>query len=414
MAIKTRNHSDILKNIASGFPILKQKIRGKPLIYFDNAATTQKPQCVIDSLCQYYSESNANVHRGIHYLSEKATIQFEQTREIVKNFINAKKTCECIFVDGTTEAINLVATSFGDAFIQEEDEIVITAMEHHANIVPWQMLCQRKKAKLRVLPISPQGELLIEELDSFLTEKTKILSITHVSNALGTVNPLKSIIQKAKQKGIKVLVDGAQAAAHIKIDVQDLDCDFYAFSGHKIYGPTGIGVLYGKEELLNAMPPYQGGGEMISKVTFEKTTYNELPFKFEAGTPAIAEVFALGSALNFISKIGFNTIEAHEQALLKYAVSELKQFSGITLIGEPHKRTSVISFIMDNIHPHDIATILDQEGISIRAGHHCAMPLLDFLNVHATARISFGVYNTKQEIDSFIQALHHVQQFFKR
>lgn len=409
----TKNASSSFKDLRSEFPILKQKVRDLPLVYLDSAATTQKPLCVINAFQQYYSEMNANVHRGVHYLSEKATLAFENARTTVQKFINAKQSKECVFVRGTTEAINLLAFCLGEHCIQENDEILITALEHHSNIVPWQMLCQRKAAKLKVIPVNEKGELPANIAD-FFNASTKILAITHVSNAIGTINPIKKIIAAAHAKGIKVVVDGAQAAPHIKIDVQDLDCDFYAFSGHKVYGPTGIGVLYGKEDLLNALPPYQGGGEMILKVSFEASTYNELPYKFEAGTPAIAEAIALGKALDFISSLGFECIQSHERRLVMQTLELLRKFKGVSIVGEPEQRASIISFTLDDIHPHDIATVLDQQGVAIRAGHHCAMPLLNSLGVHATARVSFGIYNTEEDVHTFIQALQRAQKLFRR
>jgi cysteine desulfurase / selenocysteine lyase len=400
-------------DIRKQFPIFQQLVFGKRLAYLDSAATAQKPQCVIDSFLKYYSESNANVHRGVHYLSEKATLAFEEARNTVKNFINAKETCECIFVKGGTDAINLVAHTFGEKYIAEDDEILISAMEHHSNIVPWQMLCQRKKAKLKIIPMNLNGELDLANLDSLLNSKTKLLAITHVSNALGTVNPIKAMIEKAHAKNIKVLVDGAQSAAHLDIDVQDLDCDFFTFSGHKVYGPTGIGVLYGKADLLRSLPPYQGGGEMILKVTFAETIYNDIPYKFEAGTPAIAGAIALGQALKFMTDLKKSGFQQKEVELLAYATESLKTFSDINIIGNAAHKVGVISFTMDNIHPHDIATILDQSGVAIRAGHHCAMPVMDFFDIPGTARISLGVYNTEEDIDQCIQALKEVKRVFK-
>lgn len=413
--VLVNNHcAQTLSNIREEFPIFSQTIYGHRLAYLDSAATAQKPQCVINALTQYYSQINANVHRGVHYLSDKATLAFEEARARVQKFINAKHARECIFVRSTTEAINLVAMSFGETFIQPGDEILVSALEHHSNIVPWQMLCKRKQATLKVIPMNAQGMLELNLLDSLLTEKTKLLAITQVSNALGTVNPLKAIIAKAHTKKVKVLVDGAQSAPHLKIDVQDLGCDFFAFSGHKAYGPTGIGVLYGKEQLLTTMSPYQGGGDMILKVTFPETTYNDIPYKFEAGTPSIAEAIGLGTALTFISDLGIQAIEDHEQALLKFAQDALKQFSAIQFIGTADEKIGVISFVMDGIHAHDIGTILDQYGVLVRSGHHCAMPLMDFLDIPASVRLSFGMYNTEQDVEQCVQALKQVMRIFRK
>jgi len=403
-----------LKDIHTQFPILNKPIRGKRLAYLDNAATTQKPKSVIDSLTRYYSEINANTHRGVHYLSEQATFQYEQTRQTVKQFINARDTRECVFVRSTTEAINLVADSFGKAYVKEGDEILISLMEHHSNIVPWQMLCQRAKAHLKIIPLNAQGELDLNALPSLLTHRTKLLALSHASNALGTLNPIQEIIHLAHQKDIPVLIDGAQSAPHLKIDVQALDCDFFTFSGHKVYGPTGIGVLYGKSQWLENMPPYQGGGDMILNVTIEKTIYNDIPYKFEAGTPAIAEVIALGTALHYLENIGFPLITQHENHLLTIATQALSEIPGIRLIGPTKDKIGVISFIMEGIHPHDIGTIVDQSGVAIRTGHHCAMPLMDFLGITATARASFGLYNTEEDIEQLVKALYEVKRLFKR
>lgn len=408
----TNSHS--LHDIRHQFPIFKQSIHGHRLAYLDSAATTQKPQCVIDTLSHYYTDMNSNVHRGVHHLSEKATLAYEKARYQVKTFINAKETKECVFVRSTTEAINLVATCFGELYVNPGDEILISALEHHSNIVPWQMLCQRKQAILKVIPMNTQGELDLSTLDSLLTPKTKLLAITHVSNALGSVIPLKKIIQAAHAKNVVVLVDGAQSAPHLKIDVQDLDCDFFVFSGHKLYGPTGVGVLYGKEHLLKAMPPYQGGGDMILTVSFSETTYNDIPYKFEAGTPAIAPVLGLSRALQFIEEIGFDAITQHEQSLLKYTLDSLLQLPDIQLVGTAAQKIGVISFIMEGIHPHDIGTILDQKGVAVRSGHHCAMPIMDFLGLPATVRISLGLYNTEEDIDQCINALKVVRSVFKK
>ncbi len=402
-----------IDTIRSHFPILKKLIHKHPLVYLDNAATTQKPQCVLDALEDYYCEINANIHRGVYYLSEKSTQAFEKARCIVQRFINAQHPQECIFVKSTTEAINLVARSFGDQFIKENDEILISAMEHHSNIVPWQMICQNKGAHLKIIPMNTKGELSIDTLSQYFSKKTKLLAITHVSNVLGTLNPLRDIIKEAHAHNIPVLVDGAQSAPHLKVDVQDLDCDFFTFSGHKIYGPTGIGILYGKAHWLKAMPPYQGGGEMILQVTFEKTTYKEIPFKFEAGTPAIAEAIALSSALEYLNALGWDYITTHERDLLDYAIDALSLVPGLKIIGTPQERIGVISFTMDGIHPHDIGTIVDQFGVAIRTGHHCAMPIMDFFSIPATARVSFGIYNTHEEIDCLIKALQEAKLLFK-
>lgn len=399
--------------IKSDFPILKKLIHGHPLAYLDNAATTQKPQCVIDTISQYYTDINSNIHRGVHHLSAVATDAYENSRTIVQKFINAKHAKECVFVRSTTEAVNLVAASFGQAFIQPGDEILISAIEHHSNIVPWQMLCQSKGAHLKVIPMNEQGELKLETLEQLFSKKTKLLAIAHASNALGTLNPLADIIQKAHMHHIPVFVDGAQSAPHLKIDVQALDCDFFTFSSHKIYGPTGVGVLYGKADLLEAMPPYQGGGDMILQVTFEKSTYNEIPFKFEAGTPAIAEVIALGTALEYLNHLGWDYITAHENLLLNSATKKLSAFPGLKIIGTAKEKIGVISFTLDGIHPHDIGSIVDKSGVAIRTGHHCAMPIMDFFKIPATARASFGIYNTEDDIEQLIMALYEVRRIFK-
>jgi cysteine desulfurase/selenocysteine lyase len=408
---RTRIVLDV-ERIRRDFPILQQKVHGKPLIYLDNAATAQKPQVVIDILNRYYSMENSNIHRGVHFLSEKATGAYEGAREKVKRFLNASDSREIIFVRGTTEGINLVAQSYGRTFIKEGDEIVISAMEHHSNIVPWQILCEQVGAKLRVIPINHDGELLVDEYKALLNSRTKFVSIAHVSNALGTVNPVKEIVQLAHRQGVPVLVDGAQAAPHMKVDVTELDCDFYAFSGHKLYGPTGIGILYGKANLLEAMPPYQGGGDMISLVTFEKTHYNVLPYKFEAGTPHIAGGIGLGAAIDYVSAIGLEAIAAYEQNLLLYATEALSTIKGLKIIGTAKEKASVLSFVLDRVHAHDIGTVLDQEGVAIRAGHHCAMPVMQRFGVPATARASFAFYNTREEIDILVRAIHKVFEVF--
>ncbi len=384
------------------------------MIYFDSASTTQKPKEVIAAVNLFYRNFNSNVHRGIHFLSQKATEVFEETREKVRKFINAKSEKEIIFVRGTTEAINLVANTFGKKFVKKGDEILISEMEHHSNIVPWQIISQQRKAKLRVIPITYSGEIEIKEVEKLLTKKTKIVAICHVSNVLGTINPIKEIIKMAHQRGIKVLIDGAQAVAHLKIDVQDLDCDFYAFSGHKMYGPTGIGVLYGKMNLLEQLPPWQGGGDMIKSVSFEKTIYNELPYKFEAGTPDIAGVVGLGAALDYLQRVGIEKIQRHEKELLEYGQKVTGSISGIRIIGQASEKTGVISFILEKgmVHPHDVGTFLDREGIAIRTGHHCCQPLMAHFELSATCRVSFGIYNQKAEIDKLKIALEKAKRFF--
>lgn len=402
-----------IEKIRNDFPILKQQVRGKPLIYLDNAATSQKPQIVIDTLRQYYEEDNANIHRGVHFLSEHATEKYEASRLKIRDFINAKEAKEIIFLRGTTEAINLVAQTYGRKKIQANDEIIISALEHHSNIVPWQMLCEATGAILRVIPINDAGELLIGEYEKLLNPKTKLVAIGHISNALGTINPIKEMIAKAHQLDIPVLIDGAQATPHTAVDVQDLDCDFYAFSGHKMFGPTGIGALYGKAKLLEEMPPYQGGGDMISSVTFEKTTYNILPYKFEAGTPHIAGSIGLGAAIDYISEIGMENIASYEQELLGYATDALSTIKDLKILGTAQEKASVISFVLKDIHPHDIGTILDSEGIAIRTGHHCAMPLMQRLQVPATARASFAFYNTKEEVDGLVKGIEKVKSMFR-
>ena len=392
-----------IREIREDFPALRQTVYGKNLIYFDNGATSQKPQFVIDAINRYYSKENANIHRGVHHLSQKATNEYEASRKTIAAYLNAKKDHEIIFTKGTTDSINLVANSFG-ALMKAGDEIIISAMEHHSNIVPWQMLCERVGCVLRVIPINKKGELIFEEYEKLLNEKTKLVSVTHISNTLGTINPVKKIIASAHNVGAKVLIDGAQSIQHKKIDVQALDCDFYVFSGHKVFGPTGIGILYGKEELLNKMPPYQGGGDMIVKVTFEKTTYNELPFKFEAGTPHIAGAICLGRAIEYLNQFNIEDIEQHELALADYAQDLLLTFEGLHIIGESKNKTSVVSFVVDGVHPFDLGTLLDKQGIAVRTGHHCTQPLMDFYKIPGTVRASFAFYNTKEEIDIFIQA----------
>ncbi|HWP81228.1 MAG TPA: cysteine desulfurase [Bacteroidota bacterium] len=394
------------------FPILQRKVHGKPLVYLDNAATTQKPYVVIYAVQNYYLETNSNVHRGVHYLSELATYEYEKARGKIKLFLNAASEKEVIFTRGTTEGINLVASSYGRRHVKKGDEVLISAMEHHSNIVPWQLLCEEVGAQLTVVPINDRGELIIEEYERLLSPKTKIVAITHVSNSLGTVNAIKDIIQMAHQHGVPVLVDGAQAVQHMKVDVRDLDCDFYVFSGHKAYGPTGIGVLYGKLPLLEAMPPYQGGGDMIKSVTFEKTTFNDLPYKFEAGTPNIAGAIGLGMAVEYLKYVGVENIAAYEHKLLEYATSALSEIKNLRLIGTAQNKTSVLSFVMDGVHPHDIGTIVDREGVAIRTGHHCAQPVMERFGVPATARASLALYNTREEIDALVRALEKVNEVF--
>ena len=401
-------NNEKIEQIRAEFPILTEKIYNKPLIYFDNGATTQKPRCVVEKIDQGYYHLNANIHRGVHYLSQKATEAHEAARQSVAEFLGSGKREEIIFTRGTTEAINLVAFSFGEAFCKPGDEVIVSVMEHHSNIVPWQMLCERKGMKLRVIPMNEKGELDIEAYALLLTERTKIVSVAHVSNVLGTINPVKEIIRIAHEKNIPVLLDGAQAVPHLKVNVADLDADFYVFSGHKIYGPTGIGVLYGKEKWLNAIPPYQGGGEMIATVSFEKTTYNDLPYKFEAGTPDYIGSTALAEALRYVQEIGIEEIAAYEHELTVYATQRLGEIENMRIIGTADAKSAVISFLVDEIHPYDIGMLLDKLGIAVRTGHHCAQPLIDSLGIPGTVRASFAFYNTKQEIDSFVDALKRV------
>ena len=393
-----------VREIREEFPALRQLIYGKNLIYFDNGATSQKPKLVLDAINHFYSKDNANIHRGVHFMSQHATSAYEDARKIIQNYINAEKSEEIIFTKGTTEAINLIAHSYGE-LLKEGDEILISAMEHHSNIVPWQMLCERKKCVLKVAPINKRGDIIMEEFDKLLSEKTKLVAIVHISNTLGTINPVKEICAKAHQAGAKVFIDGAQSIQHIPVDVRDMDCDFFAFSSHKVFGPTGVGILYGKEALLEKMPPYQGGGDMIEKVTFERTTYNELPFKFEAGTPHIAGGICLGVALQYLSQFDMEAIRRHEVELAEYASDLLSTFEGMKLIGTSKKKTSVVSFVVEGIHPFDIGTLLDKQGIAVRTGHHCTQPLMDFYQVPGTVRASFAFYNTKAEIDTFIAAV---------
>jgi len=409
---KTKRPEWDVERIRKAFPVLSQTVNGKPLVYLDNAASSQVPLMVIERGAQYIEQEHSNIHRGVHYLSMKATTAYEGAREKVKRFINARDTRECIFVRGATEGINLVMHGYGRKYIGAGDEIIISAMEHHANIVPWQMLCEEKGAQLRVIPINDAGELMMDEYDALLNERTKIVAVTHVSNALGTINPVKEIIERAHKYGVPVLIDGAQQAPHGKIDVQDLDCDFYAFSGHKMFAPTGSGVVYGKAELLEKMNPFQGGGDMIKSVTFEKTTYADLPNKFEAGTPAIASQIGLGAAIDYLNIVGREQAEAYERELLRYATERLSAIEGVRIIGTAREKLSVLSFVIDDIHPHDIGTILDQEGIAIRAGHHCAQPVMKRFNVPATARASFAFYNTKAEVDILAGAIEKVIEVF--
>ena len=387
------------------FPILEQTVNGRPLVYFDNAATTQKPLPVIDALTRYYLTINSNIHRGVHHLSQLATEEFEVARRTVQRFINAPTPQEVIFTRGTTEAVNLIATSFSQRFLKAGDEVLITEMEHHADIVPWQMACERYGATLRVLPFHDDGTLAMEQLEGLLTDRTRIVAVCHVSNALGTVNPVKEIIRAAHDRNIPVLVDGAQAVSHIPVDVQELDCDFYCFSGHKMYAPMGIGILYGKAQWLNEMPPYQGGGEMIRNVTFEKTTYNDLPFKFEAGTPSVGDVIGLKTAIDYIEKIGVTTIAAKEQELLRYGTEQLNTIEGLRIYGTAPQKSAIISFNINGLHPFDIGTLIDQMGIAVRTGHHCTQPVMTRYDIPGTIRASFAFYNTKEEIDLMVAAV---------
>src|SRR6202453_246485 len=401
-----------LAKIRADFPILSERINGKPLVYLDNAATSQKPRVVLDAIANYYEHMNANIHRGVHTLSVRATEAHDAARLTVKRFMNAADTREIIFVRGATEAINLVAQTYGRKHVGAGDEVLITAMEHHSNIVPWQILCEEKGAHLKVAPIDDRGELLLDEFASLIGPRTKIVAVTHVSNALGTVTPLREMIELAHRHGVPVLVDGAQAVPHFAVDVQKLDVDFYVFSGHKVYGPTGIGVLYGKRDLLEAMPPYQGGGDMIRSVTFEKTLYNDLPYKFEAGTPDIAGAIGLGAALKYVDRLGIENIAAHEHELLVYGTEALSAIPGVRIIGTAAHKAAVISFVIEGIHPHDIGTILDREGIAIRTGHHCAQPVMQCFKIPATARASFALYNTRREIESLVAGIEKVKEVF--
>ena len=409
---QARNKGFDVVRIREDFPILKQKIHGKPLVYLDNGATSQKPQAVIDAVMGYYSADNSNIHRGVHALSERATAQYEAARGKLRDFINAPSDTEIVLVRGTTEAINLVAQSYGRTFLQAGDEIIVSALEHHSNIVPWQILCGQVGARLRVVPINHDGEIVIDEYRRLLNERTRFVSVAHVSNALGTVVPVKEMIGLAHQRSVPVLLDGAQAVPHLKVDVRDLDCDFYAFSGHKMFGPTGVGVLYGRAELLDKMPPYQGGGDMISLVTFEKTHYNVLPYKFEAGTPNIAGVIGLGAAVDYLNDLNWAEAAAHENELLRYATEALGEIGPVKIIGTAKEKAGVISFVIEHVHAHDVGTILDQEGVAVRAGHHCAMPVMQRFGVPATTRASFAFYNTVEEIDVMVKAIRRVLKVF--
>lgn len=401
-----------IQAIRSQFPILEEKVHGKPLVYFDNGATTQKPLSVIHRLSDYYTKENANIHRGVHTLSQEATTAYENARNTIQKYIGAKENHEVLFTKGTTDSINLVAYSFGE-LLQAGDEIIISAMEHHSNIVPWQLLCERKGCKLRFIPMDDKGDLMLDTYVDLLSEKTKLVAVTHISNSLGTVNDVKFIIDKAHGVGAKVLIDGAQSIQHIKVNVQELDCDFYAFSGHKLFGPTGIGVLYGKEEILNQMPPYQGGGDMIKEVKLEQSTYNTLPHKFEAGTPNIAGGIGLGTAFDFLNSLDMDKVHKHEQELLEYATTALKKIEGIQFYGQAKEKTSVISFLIEGLHPYDVGTLLDKMGIAVRTGHHCTQPIMDQFCIPGTIRVSFALYNTKEEIDLFIRALERIIPMLK-
>ncbi len=401
-----------VERVRADFPLLRQQINGKPLVYLDNGATSQKPQCVIDELVRYYTTENANVHRGVHTLSQLATDDYEGARSKVRRFLNAADDREIIYTRGTTEGINLVAQTFGRQNVGPGDEIVVSNMEHHSNIVPWQMLCEEKGAVLRVVPIDDSGELLMDEYEAMVGPRTKLVSITHVSNALGTVVPVERIVGIAHAQGVPVLLDGAQAVPHMPVDVRRLDCEFYVFSGHKLFGPTGIGILYGKGEILEALPPFQGGGEMIKSVTFEKTIYNDLPYKFEAGTPNIAGAIGLGAAVDYVQALGFEGIEAHEAELLEYGTRALSAIDGLRIVGTAHHKAGILSFTLENIHPHDIGTILDEQGIAVRTGHHCAQPVMQRFQIPATARASMAFYNTKHDIDALVHGLDRVIEVF--
>jgi cysteine desulfurase/selenocysteine lyase len=402
-----------VQELRQDFPNLALKVYGKPLVYLDNAATTLKPQSVIDAVSNHYAHGTSNVHRGVHFLSEQATKAYEDSRELVRKFLNAKSTQEIIFTRGTTESINLVAQSFGHTFLKPGDEIVISAIEHHSNIVPWQMLCQQVGCRLKVAPINERGELIWHEFIHLLTPKTRLVAMVYVSNSLGTINPMPKIIKEAHARGIPVLVDGAQAVTYQSIDVQALDCDFFAFSAHKLFGPTGVGVLYGKQQFLESMPPYQGGGDMIASVTFDRTTYNVLPYKFEAGTPAIAEVIGLGAAIKYVQAIGLENMAAHKKELLDYGTKVLSAIPGVRLIGTAEEKTAILSFVVEGIHPHDLGTLVDEQGVAIRTGHHCTQPVMEFFKIPATARASLAFYNTKSELDTLVKAIYKAKEIFK-
>ncbi len=401
-----------VNKVRADFPILSREVYGKPLVYLDNGATTQKPRQVVEAMVDEYYNVNANVHRGVHFLSQQATDLHEASREVVRAFIHARSTNEIIFTRGTTESINLLAFSLGEAMVREGDEVVVSAMEHHSNIVPWQMMCERKGAQLRVIPMTDEGDLELETLEGLLTKRTRIICCTQVSNVLGTVNPIKEMVRIAHDKGIPVLVDGAQSVPHMQVDMQDLDCDFFAFSGHKVYGPTGVGVLYGKEAWLEKLPPYQGGGEMIKNVTFQKTTYNTLPYKFEAGTPDYVATHALATALNYVNGLGMENIEAHERELTRYALEQLQRIEGIRIMGRAQQRDAVISFLVGDIHHLDMGTLLDRLGIAVRTGHHCAEPLMRRLGIEGTVRASFALYNTKEEVDVLVDGIERIRKMF--
>ena len=401
-----------VNKVRADFPILSREVYGKPLVYLDNGATTQKPRQVVEAMVDEYYNVNANVHRGVHFLSQQATDLHEASREVVRAFIHARSTNEIIFTRGTTESINLLAFSLGEAMVREGDEVVVSAMEHHSNIVPWQMMCERKGAQLQVIPMTDEGDLELEALEGLLTKRTRIICCTQVSNVLGTVNPVKEVVRMAHDKGIPVLVDGAQSVPHMQVDMQDLDCDFFAFSGHKVYGPTGVGVLYGKEAWLEKLPPYQGGGEMIKNVTFQKTTYNTLPYKFEAGTPDYVATHALATALNYVNGLGMENIEAHERELTRYALEQLQRIEGIRIMGRAQQRDAVISFLVGDIHHLDMGTLLDRLGIAVRTGHHCAEPLMRRLGIEGTVRASFALYNTKEEVDVLVDGIERIRKMF--
>jgi cysteine desulfurase/selenocysteine lyase len=401
-----------VKQVRRDFPVLGQLVHGKPLVYLDNAATSQKPEAVLDAIDKYYRVGNANIHRGVHYLSERATEEYEGAREKIRGFLHAASAKEIVFVRGATEGVNLVASTFGRMKVRAGDEVLISAMEHHSNIVPWQMLCEEKGAKLRVIPMNDQGEIILDEYRRLLTERTKLVAVTHVSNALGTINPVKQMIADAHRRSIPVLVDGAQAVPHFRVDVRDLDCEFYVLSGHKMFGPTGVGVLYGKEAILEGMPPYQGGGDMIKSVTFERTIFNDLPYRFEAGTPHIAGGVGLGAAIDYLERIDWQGLTEYEHEVLNYATEALSEIKGLRIVGTAKEKAGVISFVIDGVHPHDVGTVLDQEGIAVRTGHHCAQPVMKRFNIPATARASFALYNTHDEVDRLVAGVHKVKEIF--